>query len=241
MEEAKADAVVKVSSSSEDSTLLMRPKEREASTSSQREVSRDLDTEMTSGPGPSNTFKLTWLSLLPYHTVGLFPKSRFGVGTKFTFQTPTSNTWTIRQKVSQNNHQVEELDPDDVDFHVSEAQAIFFVSNDSDPNGPLAYMHPQKFDKGFIEMARLDYLSWDAWADDLVWDPVASKFWFIDFRTAMELGGECQNTRVCTKRIMQQTQTSAPCFPPGNVEALATLPTSESIGMSLQSGYSDST
>ena len=170
---------------------------------------------MTSGPGPSNTFKLTWLSLLPYHTVhtlyyrvnrkrvegcvrskaecappapllmytslgklpsshssslpltllphpgvclsehfqsthlstvpamtqvGLFPKSRFGVGTKFTFQTPTSNTWTIRQKVSQNNHQVEELDPDDVDFHVSEAQTTVFVSNDSDPNGPLAYM-----------------------------------------------------------------------------------------------------
>ncbi|KAJ5319517.1 uncharacterized protein N7506_012221 [Penicillium brevicompactum] len=112
MEEAKADAVVKVSSSSEDSTLLMRPKEREASTSSQRAMTQ----------------------------VGLFPKSRFGVGTKFTFQTPTSNTWTIRQKVSQNNHQVEELDPDDVDFHVSEAQAIFFVSNDSDPNGPLAYM-----------------------------------------------------------------------------------------------------
>ncbi|KAJ5353550.1 hypothetical protein N7541_006114 [Penicillium brevicompactum] len=177
-EESKADAVAKVRSSSEDSTLSMRPKEGDASTFSQRGVSRDLDTEMTSGPDPSNTSMTQ---------VGLFPKSRFGVGTKFTFQTPTSNTWTIRQKVSQNNHQVEELDTDDVDFHVSEAQTTFFVSNDSDPNGPLAYMHPQKFDKGFIEMARLDYLSWDVGADDLVWDPVASKFWFIDFRTAMEV------------------------------------------------------
>lgn len=89
----------------------------------------------------SDHFQSTHLSTVSTMTqVGFFPKSRFGVGTKFTFQTPTSNTWTIRQKVSQHNHQVEEFDPDNVDFHVSESQATFFISNDSDPNGPLAYM-----------------------------------------------------------------------------------------------------
>ncbi|KAJ5323091.1 hypothetical protein N7452_011380 [Penicillium brevicompactum] len=45
----------------------------------------------------------------------------------------------------------------------------------------------EKFDKGFIEMARLDSLPWDAWADHLVWDYATSKLWFIDFRTAMEI------------------------------------------------------
>ena len=36
-------------------------------------------------------------------------------------------------------------------------------------------------------MARLDYLSRDAWADDLVWDPVASKVYVPSSKLARSL------------------------------------------------------
>ncbi|CAG8947512.1 unnamed protein product [Penicillium salamii] len=71
---------------------------------------------------------------------GVFPKSRYGIGTSTSFRYPKYTSWTIRAKVSQHNAQTEELEPDDPEYRVSSAQATFQVTNDDISEGAWAYM-----------------------------------------------------------------------------------------------------
>lgn len=69
--------------------------------------------------------------------IGLFPQSRFGLGSTFAFRKPTIGKWRIHEKVSQHNHQRTE---DNLDYRPSSAEAKFLVEDESNTSGPLAYM-----------------------------------------------------------------------------------------------------
>lgn len=75
---------------------------------------------------------------------GWFPRRTFGTGSEFTFQSPKSSTWTIRDKISQHNWQSEEPQPGEKlrrgepGFGQSSAEATFHVQRESD--GEIAFM-----------------------------------------------------------------------------------------------------